>query len=380
MTRVTYGVRSSAHHSVKVLEKTADLADNPDIATIIRRDFAVDDLLTGAYSYEEATIIQDGLKDTLAQAGLCLRKWSSNDRAVIQRLPDSLQEQPSAYVFNDHEHTIKVLGIKWVHLMDHFTYTVEANTFCKPSKRQMLSDISRLYDPLGWVTPVIIVFKVLIQRSWLAGIDWDSSLPDSILQDWTEAREGLSVIAQLKIPRHIGYTKDGELTLHVFCDASETAYAAVVYTRCSTTDGVQVQLLTAKSKVAPVKSQSLPRLELCAAQLGARLIAACKKALCTVVSHDPVVHAWSGSTIVVSWLPDYPSKWSCFVGNRTSGIQDTPTKKTKKTPPRIAPTQWRHVPSEENPADCATRGIRGTQLLQHPLWWNGPTLVKSRRN
>ena len=134
--------------------------------------------------------------------------------------------------------------------------------------------------------------------------------------------------------------------LHVFCDASETAFSAVIYSRVSSRDtSYLVSLPTAKSRAAPVKTLSLPRLEFSGAFLAAKLVQSTTLALSKLSVNVSHVKAWTDSAIVLSWLASYPETWGCFVANRVSLIQE-----------QVAPSQWKHVPSEQNPADCTSRG------------------------
>ena len=122
----------------------------------------------------------------------------------------------------------------------------------------MLSDIAKLYDPLGWLSPLVITYKVLVQRTWIAGVDWDDEVPAAILKTWISARKDLPAISNISIPRCVfsSFTLHSTVKLHVFCDASEIAFSAVIYSRVSFTgDSYFVSLLTAKSQVAPVKTQ-----------------------------------------------------------------------------------------------------------------------------
>ncbi|XP_068140060.1 uncharacterized protein [Drosophila tropicalis] len=152
------------------------------------------------------------------------------------------------------------------------------------------------------------------------------------------------------------------IELHGFSDASTKAYAAVVYSRVINKDGsISTSIMAAKSRVAPLKQQSLPRLELCAALLLSQLIRSIKAAL----RHQKVtVFAWCDSTIVLYWLSYAPSRLKTFVGNRTSEILDT-----------IPRHNWRHVDSKSNPADCASRGLMAG-LKDFQLWWNGPSWIR----
>ncbi|XP_068141418.1 uncharacterized protein [Drosophila tropicalis] len=153
------------------------------------------------------------------------------------------------------------------------------------------------------------------------------------------------------------------IELHGFSDASTKAYAAVVYSRVINKDGsISTSIMAAKSRVAPLKQQSLPRLELCAALLLSQLIRSIKAAL----RHQKVtVFAWCDSTIVLYWLSYAPSRLKTFVGNRTSEILDT-----------IPRHNWRHVDSKSNRADCASRGLMAADLRDFQLWWNGPSWIR----
>ena len=153
------------------------------------------------------------------------------------------------------------------------------------------------------------------------------------------------------------------MQLHGFSDASESAYAGVVYLRMTDRVGtVHVSLVASKTKVAPIKRLTIPRLELCGVHLLAKLLEHIKSTL-KVTLED--VYAWTDSTIVVNWLDGNPRRFKTYVGNRISFILD-----------RIPPNRWKHVPGKQNPADCASRGLLPFELMEHDLWWDGPVWLK----
>ena len=187
-------------------------------------------------------------------------------------------------------------------------------------------------------------------------LSWDDKLPDDLVEQWYRIRKELEYLNTIKIPRCVRPPKTTALELHVFCDASEMAYAAVVYIRARGPTGISCKLLTSKTKVAPVKALSMPRLELCAATLGGNLTNSLRQTL-----EVSLVTAWTDSTIVLNWLSKLPRTWNTFVANRVATVQE-----------EIPRNQWKYVPSKDNPADMASRGLLASEIIANALWWNGP--------
>lgn len=227
-------------------------------------------------------------------------------------------------------------------------------------ERSVLSIISRIFDPLGLIAPVVVSAKVLLQELWIRKLEWDTPLPDDLQNIWSSYLHSLNCLKNISIPRWTNQCPDAlGIELHGFADASSRAYAAVIYLRVLTSmDQFNVSLLINKTKVAPIKSVSIPRLELCAAVLLARLVRFTVK---TLDYNSILVYCWSDSTITLAWLKKHPSNWKTFVANRVTEIQTT-----------LTHAKWGHISSKQNPADCASRGIDATSLKEHPLWWSGP--------
>jgi hypothetical protein len=203
--------------------------------------------------------------------------------------------------------------------------------------------------------------KSLLQSLWTLGLKWDDNLPSQISIKWNEFVNELPSIADITLRRPVITSQASILQLHGFSDASEKGYAAVVYLRLIDLKGdITVSLLIAKSRVAPLKRITLPRLELCGAHLLAKLLDYCYS-LFSPTYRIESISAWSDSTIALSWIQSTPHRLKTFVANRVSEIQHW-----------IPPHQWHHVASCHNPADCASRGVMPSQLKSHPLWWCGP--------
>jgi len=369
LTTVTYGTTSAPYLATKCLQQLAeDEAEKYSAAsTIVQRDFYVDDLMSGAQTVHEGKMIQSETMKLLRAGGFDLRKWSSNCEEMLNSIPADYIESKTALQI-DTDESIKTLGLSWHPKSDYFSFTVTISPEQDFTKRMVLSEISKVYDPLGWLSPIIIVVKILIQKMWLKSVSWDEQLDQSIQGQWRVFREKLKSIETIRIPRCL-ITQDSPdiIQLHGFSDASEAAYAACIYLRVEDkfTGEIKVNLVTSKSKVAPLKRVTLPRLELCGATLLTRLLKQTQEALHLDVSG---LTAWTDSTIVLAWISGHPNKWKTYVGNRVAEIQDF-----------ISPENWKHVASEDNPADCASRGIHPDQLESHLLWWKGPSWLSEPR-
>ena len=200
-----------------------------------------------------------------------------------------------------------------------------------------------------------------MQKAWIAKLDWDQKLPADLLRKYLDWRERLCCIEKIELGRFVLKKEQFDIfDLHVFCDASELGYAACVFVVSQNNGERMSTLLVAKAKVAPIKSKSIPRLELCAALLGCRLSMSVIKSLQSMELNVNETFAWTDSTIVLSWLNREANSWSTFVANRIAEIQ------------KCASLKGNHIPPDENTADCASRGVDPSSLKRFDLWWKGP--------
>lgn len=219
-----------------------------------------------------------------------------------------------------------------------------------------------MFDPLGWIAPVTVAAKIMIQELWRLDLGWDDPLPRPLAERWEALDRDLAGVAGCSVPRWLGTSLSAPaVELHGFSDASQAALGAVLYLRVldETLGNARVTLLGAKSKVAPLKKQTIPRLELSAAHLLARLTA---HAISVLDLRDAPVHLWVDSSVALAWIQGAPSRWRDFVANRVAAIHELT--------PRA---RWRHVAGVENPADCASRGMLPSELRRCSLWWHGPS-------
>ncbi|XP_026331312.1 uncharacterized protein LOC113238692, partial [Hyposmocoma kahamanoa] len=362
LLRLTFGTACAPYLAVKSLQRLAELeqAKYPLAARITKQDFYMDDLITGAETETDALNIVDEMNKLMKAGGFELQKWNSNCETLLQKFGRS-KERDNQSVHIKLNKSMKVLGVTWNRENDNFEYTLNLSEFKEPiTKRRVLADVARLYDPLGWIAPVVVVAKMFIQKLWKSGLKWDDSLTKDLLNEWVIYRDELVDLKQLTIPRWLNALRSSKRELHVFSDASKSAFAAAVYVRViDELNNVHVHLVTAKTKVAPTEKEiSIPRLELCAATLGAKLIFEVAQVM-EIPKEN--LYGWTDSTIVLAWLKGGSSRWTTFVSNRVSTILNT-----------MDVEQWDHVPTECNPADCASRGLQPKELLDHPLWWSGP--------
>ncbi|XP_058840937.1 uncharacterized protein LOC131696411 [Topomyia yanbarensis] len=277
----------------------------------------------------------------LTSAGLPLKKWASNSSEVLAQVP---QEDLALLPLHDlqDEQSISTLGLVWEPKSDKMRFKVQLPLPAPVvTKRKVMSYIAQIFDPLGLVGPTITVAKLFMQRLWALKTDagdsyeWDRPLPPRLQGEWKEFHGTLDAISKIRIPRFVSQIKTETIQLHFFSDASEKAYGACCYVRSESAAGIRVQLLTSKSKVAPLATcQSIARLELCAAVLSVSLYEKVMKSL----------------------------KTSCEVF-----FDDSPLLAT------IVPVALEnHVPGESNPADLISRGVNPTDIVNLEFWWIGP--------
>lgn len=362
LNTITFGVSSAPFLAIRTLIQLAhdEQRDFPMAYQVIKSNIYVDDIVTGCETLDEARILQNQLIGLLKRGGFELRKWASNHPNLLSHLPDTHLYNKSLSLDMESDSTVKILGLQWHPSSDVFFYHVEPiDRVC--TKRTILSELARIFDPLGFLTPLTFFAKHLIQYLWSLGLNWDETPPEDVLKFWSKYKSELSLLCNFQLPRRLLCDNFISCQLHGFCDSSEKGYSAVAFFRVqkSSTEFLTF-FVCAKSKVAPLKRISIPRLELCAAVLLSNLLCFISKIYDGKITFSETF-AWSDSTIALSWIRSSPHRWKTFVGNRVTHIQD-----------RISPSFWHHVPSSDNPADCASRGLLPSALLDHALWWAGP--------
>ncbi|CAG4958843.1 unnamed protein product [Colias eurytheme] len=356
LNTVTYGTASAPFLSTRCLLQLSHECSDPIIAEIIKRDFYMDDLLTGADSQAELAYILKNVVDQLDSSCFPLHKFRTN---CTQIFSESTNTNPL-----DLDKKSSVLGVSWSPETDTLNFSININDNTnKITKRIILSETCKIFDPLGLLSACTITLKVLLQKLWLQNLTWDESVPEDIKKIWLKTSRNLHALHSVSIPRHILPTTYTTCELHCFVDASQDAYAACVYVRAVNNDYVTVSLLCAKTRVAPIKTLTIPRLELSAALLGARLVAKVSEALRCPINKKLF---WSDSTVTLGWIKTQTKNLKTFVCNRVNEIHELTDRDS-----------WRHVPTNLNPADMASRGVDPGYLINCSMWWEGPDYLKN---
>ena len=365
--RVVFGVNSSPFQAQFVTQAHATQfkEEFPMAAETVLESTYMDDSMDSTPDDQKGIELYRQLSTLWGKAGMHARKWISNSEKVLEEIP---VEDRAAEIDLDKGYlpSVKTLGVLWKAKEDVFTYKShppESNQLL--TKRSFLKKIATLFDPLGFLSPFTICAKVLMQELWTTGLDWDDPLMDDQARKATKWFKELENLPSIKVPRCLQPAL-GDLvavSLHTFSDASGDAYGAVVYSRCEYNGGnVSVRIIASKSKVAPLRATSIPRLELMGAVLGLRLSLSILKAL-KIDAHD--ITFWSDSMNVLWWIQRPSRTFKPFVANRIGEIHS-----------HTNPLQWRYVPTKENPADCVTRGLTVEELVDKDSWWEGPSFLK----
>lgn len=362
MSRVAFGLCCSTYLAIRTVRQLAldERERFPAAAALAEKDLFMDDLATSCLSVSQGVEISNQLIELFAAGGFDLVKFSSNSPGVMSNIPashrvsEAVEFSPDSY--------LKILGLFWLPSEDVFTFSVDIEPR-ECTKRNILSTIARLWDLMGFIAPVTLLSKLIIKSLWEDNVGWDEIPPPNVVSLWQTIESELPLFQNIKLPRHVGVDNNCVVTIVGFADASERAYGGVVYLHVYLPNENRsiINIVCAKSKVAPSKTViTLARMELCANVVLARVM---KVVIDSYSSRCQIanVYAFTDSTVALAWIHSCPTRWQTFVANRISKIHN-----------ELNPRHFHHIRGKENPADCLSRGMTPSQLLKHPLWFNGP--------
>ncbi|XP_048006892.1 uncharacterized protein LOC125242210 isoform X2 [Leguminivora glycinivorella] len=362
LNTVTYGTSSAPFLSARCLVQLANECPDKTVSEIMKHDFYYDDFLSGAESESKLRHIYELVKKTLASACFPIHKFRTN-------CPQIFEDDCTSTQSLDLNKQASVLGLIWFPDHDNLQFSVKLDKNTSAiTKRVILSNTCKIFDPLGLLSACTIKLKILLQNLWTLKLSWDDAVPSDVKKIWLKFLSNVHVLAGLKVPRHVLCSSPTSIEMHCFVDASQAAYAACIYLR--STDGagnVAINLLCAKTRVAPLRTLlTIPKLELSGALLGARLAAKVTSALRCSVERKVF---WTDSSVALGWIRNKPKLFKAFVSNRVNDIHELTTRDS-----------WRHVPTALNPADLASRGVEPGQLPELSLWWHGPSFLLQDEN
>jgi hypothetical protein len=353
---IVFGATCSPAGAQFVVLETANIYQEqlPLAAKAIKTARYVDDIITTYKGAQEGKKVYEELKTLFGHCGMQIRKFASNNPEVMGYIP---QEERVNKAADGQMPATTILGLMWYLCSDELGIKpVEVSQIT--TKRELLSALAQIFDPLGLLAPWLIQSRHLLQKLWLTGKEWDSAVPEELQNSVDKWASNIRLIKDIRVPRNI--LTEGVPTAHFFCDASGLGYAAMCYIQVTRPDGSrQANLLCSKARVAPLKTVSIPKLELAGAVLATQLYQALKPTLKTME-----VQFWTDSTNVLHWIKQESRKYSVYVANRIATIQTV-------TDPGI----WNHIEGERNPADIPSRGSTLEDLKDNQFYWYGPDFL-----
>ncbi|XP_049300487.1 uncharacterized protein LOC125774271 [Anopheles funestus] len=369
---MTFGAACSpgSAHYVKNINADRFAERFPRASQCIKYEHYVDDMLSSVETEEEAVTLAEDVKHVHAQGGFEIRNWLSNSREVVKRLRSAANDQTSIEMCAE-QGTEKVLGMWWNTEDDTFTFRLSPKNDQEllagtkmPTKREVLRTLMVIYDPLGLIGHFLMFLKVLLQDLWRSRLGWDDTLEGDVAKKWLKWVAVLPDLQKTTVRRcyrELSSHSVNNIQLHIFCDASQSGMAAVAYLRFEENGIIECALVGSKTRVAPIKYLSIPRLELQAALIGARF-----------ARHIADEHRlsitkrifWTDSRNVVSWIRSDHRRYSPFVAFRVSElIESTNTE------------EWHWLSTKLNVADDATKWQAIPEMGPSGRWFRGPEFI-----
>ena len=384
-TRVCFGIISSMahldftirHHLDTFGEKYHDTIDR------IRNSLYVDDLTGGHESREQAWAFYKEAKYIFKEAAMNLRKWKTNDEELKEKIITEEQELNENFeIRNSDSHAsetlnpkvktdTKVLGVPWDVDDDSLKFNLhmlEGIEEKKITKRMLLRAVASVFDPMGVLSPIVIKLKILFQEVCKKHIDWDEFLCKEHQEMWDALMDDIRLFEDIELPRCVIEGRMQSIDLVGFSDASEKAYAACIFIVSENDGKLNSHLLASKTRIAPLKALTMPRLELMAALILSRLMNRVVVELRKICSIGRIV-CLTDAAIVLAWVRGEDKQYKTFVQNRLLEIRRN-----------VDCSNWFHVPGKENIADLPSRGCLATHLLVtevKEIWTKGPCWLRS---
>ncbi|XP_067949833.1 uncharacterized protein [Watersipora subatra] len=368
MTKHLFGAASSPGVATYGLRRIADdyKEEHQHAAKFLKEEFYVDDGVTSVSTEEQAIDLITNAVKICTKANIRLHKFNSNRKTVLLAIPESERSEQikNINIFEEQLPNERTLGMEWNLQSDSFHFSAPETNNAMITKRNVLSKIAQIYDPMGLISPLILKGKLILQRVTAADLEWDQLLEPGDMREWRDWLNDIGKLANFSIKRCLkppGNIKT--IQLHHFSDASSQGYGACSYLRYTTAEGeIACHLIMSKSRVAPLKKvTTIPRLELQGAVTACRLANLLRKELKLPIDKE---FYWTDSTITLGYIHNEAKRFHVYVANRVAEIRNSSDA-----------SQWKKVSTKDNPADLTSRGCMAEQV-QVETWLTGPAFLK----
>ena len=346
-TRVCFGAKSSPFLLNATIKYHLDKCEEvfPSTCRVLRNSLYVDDLILSTETSTQINQLRSDAIEIFSSMKMNMHKWKTN--CTVEN---------HSYDINP---IVSILGMIWS--IDNDTLCVKFPEDSEVSnKRQLTGLICSLFDPLGFYSPLVIRLKLILQDIWQSKLGWDDILPENTVQEINSIQDDVKLVNSFELSRHIGIfdLDNSEIELHGFADASQRAYSACVYIRILYNGKYLMKLMTSKSRLAPKRTLTLPRLELMGCLITARLLHVVMQEINLKIKG---IYCWTDSRVALCWIKGSDKVYKQFVENRVVEIR------------RLQPeSNWFHIPGNINPADFATKPFPAKKWLHSNIWWGGP--------